>query len=145
MREFDPVLRPSQPISVSIDYEHSYRDHKQFFDALAVSLQATGNRVGIITGMREKGVYRENEEDIKAKMLSELGFKPDFVCMWGQNESIGNGGLWKAQRMDDENVLVHFDVDAVAIKRFTGRWVIKTFTNDELKRLGGQPDVTGMA
>ena len=143
MQEADPVLKPSQKICISVDFENSYRDHKPFFDAMAQGLQAVGHRIGIITGMRERDVY--TNEDIRAKIVSELGFKPDFIHMWGQTETIGNGGLWKAQKMDEENVMVHFDDDAIAIKRFTTRWVIKTITNDDLRRLQGQPESSGMA
>lgn len=139
----DPVLKSSQRLSISIDYESSYHAHKIFFDALAHGLQATGHRVGVITGIREKDVY--TGEDMRAKILSELGFKPDFVHMWGQTETIGHGGLWKARKMDAEDTIVHFDANAISIKRFTPRNVIKIVTNDELKKLSVQPESQGMA
>jgi hypothetical protein len=67
-------------------------------------------------------------------MIAKLGFKPDFVHMWGANETIANGNLWKAQRMDQEDVLIHFDDDAREIKKYTERWVLKALNNAELPK-----------
>jgi hypothetical protein len=136
----DPMIKGVQH-TISIDYDNCYELHREFFDMMARGLQACGHRVGIITGMREKDVY--NNEDLKTKMISQLGFKPDFVHMWGQTETIGNGSLWKAQKMDDENTLMHFDDDAIGIKHFTSRQVIKTIPNHELERLQGHKDTGG--
>lgn len=110
-----------------MDWIGAYLEHKPFFDEMAKAMQKAGHRVGIITGEREFDPY--NGADKKPQILQSLGFVPDFLKLWGQNETIGNGGLWKAQKMDEEDVYVHFDDDAKDIKYFTSRWVMKTMYN----------------
>lgn len=119
-------------MNISISTTGCYFEHKQFFDEMALGLQARGHRVGIITGIREVDPF--TSEKHKEVLLSQLGFKPDFVKMWGANESIANGNLWKAMKMDEEDVLLHFDDDAKEIKRYTGRWVLKSLNSGQLNK-----------
>lgn len=115
-------------MNVSFDY-HAYQSNREFFTEFARAMQAAGNKVGIITGNRDRDVF--SNEDLKEKMVKDLSFVPDFVRMWGQTETIGNGGLWKAIKMDEEDVIVHFDSDGTAIKRYTERDVFKTMDNGQ--------------
>lgn len=119
-------------MTISFDLVGCYFEHKEFFDILANALQHAGHRVGIITGEREKDPY--TGEDYKEKILPQLGFKPDFFHVWGAIETIVNGNSWKAHKMHQEGVAVHFDDDAKEIKRYTDLWVIKTMTNADPKK-----------
>ena len=112
-------------MNISIDFNGTYTEHKIFFDEMAKSMQKSGHKVGIITGERET----------KRKEIEEaLGFAPDFMRLWGEFETIANGNLWKAERLDEEDVLVHFDDDAKELKRYTGRWIIKTLNSGEVNK-----------
>lgn len=65
---------------------------------------------------------------------NQLPFKLDFMFLWGESETISNGALWKAQKMDQENVLFHFDVDATDMKKMTERWIFKTLDNTSINK-----------
>lgn len=110
-------------MNISLAFTGCYMEHKLFFDAMATAMQAQGHRVGIITGDREKDPF--SNKDLKAEMLAKIGFTPDFCHMWGATETIANGNLWKCQRLDQEDVYVHFDSDATELKKYTERWIIK--------------------
>lgn len=109
-------------MNVSIDWVGCYLEHKPFFDELALSMQKAGHKVGILTGERESR---------KKEILNSLGFIPDFICVWGDTETIGSASRWKAEKMIDLDIIVHYDDDARDLKLFTPRWVIKTMNNDE--------------
>lgn len=118
-------------MTISFDFD-SYLQHKVYFDEMAMGMKNRGHRVGIITGVREKDPF--TNEDLKAKLITQLGFNADFIRMWGQNESIANGNAWKVARMVDEDVLVHYDDDATEIKKYTDRWIIKVMLNGQEKK-----------
>ena len=113
-------------MNISIDYE-IYHEHKIFFDEMAISMQKTGNRVGIVAGLREKDPF--NGEDKRVEIDKNLGFKADFVHLWGENEAIASGNLWIAQKLDQEDIYMHFDDDATEIKRYTQRWIVKVMNS----------------
>lgn len=122
-------------MNISFDWVGTYLEHKPFFDVMALAMQKEGHRVGIITNERDLvEVPGGRFHDRKQEIINSLGFKPDFIQLWGQFESIANGNLWKAQRMDVEDVYLHFDDDAHEIKRYTGRWVVKTLNSGEIKK-----------
>lgn len=122
-------------MNISIDYHGCYLEHKLFFDEMANAMQKAGHKVGIITGLREKEIgYDRRVKENKIEMLNNLGFTPDFVKMWGENETISNGNLWKAYRLDDEEIDMHFDDDATEMKKYTPRWIMKTMNHGEQKK-----------
>lgn len=84
-------------------------------------MQKDGHRVGIISG---------NREAERGKIEREIGFKPDFMYLWGDYETISNGSKWKVEKINQEGVLVHFDEDATDLKKFTDRWIFKSFNPD---------------
>lgn len=108
-------------MKVSIDFS-IYHEHKIFFDEMAVGMQSVGHQIGFVSGMREHERVRINRE---------AGFKPDFVTLWGEEETIANGNLWKCKRLDELDVLVHFDPDASELKKYTGRWIIKVLNSGQ--------------
>jgi len=112
-------------MTISFDLYGTYFEYKEFFDVMAFELQKAGHKVGIITGEREMDPY--TGENFKEKILPQLGFKPDFFHVWGAVETIVNGYAWKAKKMVDEKVAMHFDDDATEIKRYTDLWVMKAF------------------
>ena len=119
-------------MTISFSWVGAYLEHKDFFDEMANAMQAKGHRVGIIAGEREKHADNSGRRVIDQRAIVEqsLGFKPDFVVLWGETETIANTNLWKAQKMDEQDSLLHFDDDAKEIKRYTERWVVKTMNND---------------
>lgn len=119
-------------MNISFDYGGCYPEHKLFFDEMARSMQAKGHRVGIITGERELDPY--TGASIKQKIMADLGFTPDFFHMWGAYETIGSGDLWKCQKMDAEDVYLHFDDDAATMKKYTDRWVVKVLNSADTKK-----------
>jgi len=120
---------------ISFDYNGCYREHKEYFDIMANALQKAGHEVGMLTGLREKEYdYNNNLRDNKKDMIDNLGFKPDFAIVWGENETISNGALWIAQKIMSENIQVHYDDDATEIKKYTDRWIIKTMNNGEMDK-----------
>lgn len=129
------IMKTSQPITVSLEFDGCYVEHKQFFDAMAQGLQAVGHKVGIITSKRIKEYDYNNNMTENDKVINEaLGFKPDFMYLWGENETIANGALWKCRKMDQENVTLHFGPDATEMKRYTDRWVVKTMDSGQVKK-----------
>lgn len=116
-------------MKISFDYHGCYLEHKEYFDAMARSMQQTGHQFGIITGVREIQEVGGQKLNNKDGILANLGFKPDFFYMWGEVEAITNGNMWKAQKMDIEGVLIHYDDDATEIKKYTDRWVIKVMNS----------------
>lgn len=119
-------------MNISLDYHGTYTEHKEFFDELAKGFQSRGHRVGIITGVREKEYDERNRlRNRREEMLQSLGFTPDFVCIWGEAETIANGNVWKVERMIEQEVLIHFDDDARELKKYTDRWIIKTLNSGE--------------
>lgn len=112
-------------MNISLDWGGCYLEHRHFFDIVALALQDQGHSVGIITGEREAK---------RAAIVGSLGFTPDFVSLWGDFESIANGNLWKCKKMDENDVLVHYDDDATELKRYTGRWVIKVLNSGDPKK-----------
>jgi hypothetical protein len=119
-------------MTLSFDYD-SYLEHKPFFDMIALSNQKNGGRVGIITGVREIEYDQRTRRTTnkKEEMIRSLGFTPDFVHLWGENETIANGNLWKCYKLDEEDVLVHFDDDATELKKYTGRWILKVLVGGQ--------------
>lgn len=112
-------------MKISIDWGGCYLEHKEFFDSMAVSMQAQGHEVGIITGERESK---------KNQILGSLGFNPNFVILWGEFETIVGGAQWKAQKMIDNQIGMHFDDDAKEIKRWTDLWVVKVYNTGEPRK-----------
>lgn len=119
-------------MNISIDYAGCYTEHKIFFDEFAKAMQKAGHRVGIITGERERDPF--SGADLKEQMKKQLGFTPDFMHLWGAVETIANNNLWKCQKMDYEDVLVHFDDDAAEMKKYTGRWILKSLNSSQIKK-----------
>lgn len=112
-------------MTISLDWIGSYLEHKPLFDELAKVWQVGGNRIGIITNERESR---------RQEIVRSLGFVPDFIHLWAQEEFIVNGFLWKCQQMDKENSYMHFDDDAAGLKVFTQRWVVKTLNSADTKK-----------
>lgn len=108
-------------MKVSIDL-NTYKEYRLFFDTLADAMQKQGHSVGIITG------HRETERE---KIMEELYFEPDFMYLWGETETIANANLWKCEKMDQEDVFVHFDEEARELKRYTDRWVFKSLNSSQ--------------
>ena len=119
-------------MNISLEFLGCYHAHKEFFDAMAEGLQKQGHRVGIISPLREKDPY--TGEDTRARVMRELGFKPDFVHLWGYNESISNGDQWTCQRMEDENIYIHFGPNGSTLKRWTTRACMKTMDNAAINK-----------
>ena len=122
-------------MNISLSINGCYWEHKIYFDEMARAMQAAGHKVGVIAGMRVKeylgtGKVRDNV----AMLEKDLGFKPDFMHLWGENETIANGNLWKCEKMDQEDVLVHFDDDAFEMKKYTGRWIFKNLNSGQLNK-----------
>jgi len=109
-------------MNISIDLDGTFKEHEPFFNEFAKAMQFTGHRVGIITGERESK---------RPEILQALGFVPDFLHLWPQEEAISNGNLWKCERMDEEDVTLHFDDDAREMKRYTDRWIMKTLNSSD--------------
>ena len=109
-------------MTISIDIGGCYNEHKEYFDVMAIAMQAQGHRVGIITGEREQR---------RAEILANLGFKPDFMHLWGEFETIINGNNWKVARLLQEGVAVHYDDDATEMKRYTDLWIIKVMNSGD--------------
>lgn len=112
-------------MTISIDYLGCYTEHKEFFDVMSAAMQAAGHRVGIITGEREKK---------RGEIEHNLGFKPDFVHLWADDEFIVNGSQWKADRMNSEEVQLHFDDDGTHMKQWTNLWVVKTLNSSDPRK-----------
>ena len=112
-------------MKISIDWVGAYLEYKPFFDAMAVAMKKEGHQIGIITGERENR---------RQEIANSLGFEPDFIYLWGEFESIANGNLWKCSKLDQEDVYVHFDDDATELKKYTGRWVLKSLNSGESKK-----------
>lgn len=125
-------MEQSKLIKVSFDYHGCYLEHKEFFDIMAIALQTLNHKVGIITGVRDKDPF--TNVDNKQEILNNLGFKPDFIHMWGQNETISNAEQWKVARLSQEEVNVHFDDDASLLKRWTTGQIIKTMNSNDPKK-----------
>lgn len=119
-------------LTISYDWD-VYLQHKPVLDGIALAMQQAGNRVGIITGEREKHADPSNTKVIDKKqiILDSLGFKPDFIRLFGEIETIASVDNWKAQKMDEEGVDLHFDDDGTGIKRQTSRWVAKLMLNGQ--------------
>ena len=109
-------------MNVSMAWGGCYLEHREYFDAMAASMQAAGHKVGILTGERESK---------KPQILGSLGFTPDFVILWGEFEVIVGGAQWKAQKMIDNQIGMHYDSDATDIKRWTDLWVVKTMDSGQ--------------
>ncbi len=107
-------------MKISFDWIGTYTEHKPFFDAMAIAMQKEGHQVGIITGEREAR---------RPEIERSLGFVPDFFNLWGDYETIANGALWKCQRMDEQDVYMHYDDEASSMKLFTERWIVKTLNS----------------
>jgi len=116
-------------MNISIDWNGCYPEHKEYFDAMALAMQKAGHRVGIITGEREKDPY--NKTDKTKEILGYLGFKPDFLVLWGEYETIANGNMWKAQKLIDNQIAMHFDDDATEMKKYTDIWIVKVLNRAE--------------
>lgn len=112
-------------MNISIDWGGCYLEHREFFDAMANAMQKDGHRVGILSGDRESK---------KNQIVGSLGFTPDFMILWGEFEYIVGGAQWKAQKMIDNHIGMHFDDDATEIKRWTPLWVMKTMNTGEQKK-----------
>ena len=117
-------------MNISFDLEGCYWEHKVFFDDMAKGMQKLGHKVGIIAG--ERAIDPFSGKDRVEELKKDLGFKPDFIHLWGENETISNGNLWKVEKIVQEEVLVHFDDDATELKKYTDRWIIKTLNSGEL-------------
>lgn len=109
-------------MKISLDYAGCYLEHREYFDAMALGLQRMGHEVGFITGEREA---KRNQ------IMGSLGFKPDFLRLWGDYETIANGNMWKVERMIEEGIAVHYDDDATEMKKYTDLWVIKVMNQGE--------------
>lgn len=109
-------------MNVSIDWGGCYLEHKLYFDFMALALQGAGHNVGILTNER---INREPE------IRKSLGFKPDFMYLWGEFETIGNGAVWKAQQIIDHDIAMHHDDEASDIKKWTTRWIMKTMNSSQ--------------
>lgn len=112
-------------MTIAFDWIGAYLEHKVVFDEMAKSMQLAGHKVGIITGEREKR---------KPQIMETLGFPPDFMCLWTDEEFIVNGNHWKAVKLDENNVDLYFDDDANSVKKFTSRWVVKTLNNADIRK-----------
>lgn len=114
-------------MTISFDLYGCYFEHKEFFDVMAKALQATGHRVGVITGEREvdANTHRKN----RPHLLSQMGFTPDFMHLWGEFETITNGNVWKVKMMVQEGVAMHFDDDAAEMKKYTDLWIVKVMNS----------------
>lgn len=112
-------------MKISIDWGGCYLEHKLFFDEMAKGLKSQGHEVGIITGERE---HRRREIE------NSLGFKPDFMHLWGEYETIANGYLWKVEKMHEHGIGVHYDDDATFMKRYTDQWIIKVMNQSEKEK-----------
>lgn len=110
-------------MTISFTFQ-TYDRYKEFYDVFATSMQQQGHKVGIISG---------NREQERVKIERRLQFKPDFMHLWGEFETISNGSKWKIEKMEQEGVLVHFDEEATELKKFTDRWIFKSFNPDNWK------------
>lgn len=116
-------------MTISFDWD-SYKNYKLFIDSIADSLQESGHRIGVIASLREKEFNNQNQlVDNRELILRELPFQPDFIHLWGETETIANANLWKAQKLDQEDVYFHFDPDATELKKYTDRWIFKTLSS----------------
>lgn len=97
-------------MKISFDYQ-SYHQYPDFFDAL----YNANFDLGLIEGTR------------KSKFdMSLIKFEPSFVHLWTDDEFIINASSWKCEKLDLEDVYLHFDVDASELKKFTQRRIVKT-------------------
>lgn len=103
----------------SIDYYGAYVEYKQFFDEFARAMQARDHEVGILSGVRAS----------EAKKF-KLGFVPNFVRTWTDDEIITNANMWLAQSIHDLDIMVHFDDDAKELKKWTDRLIMKTLNSN---------------
>ena len=119
-------------IVISFDWD-VYIQHKEVLLPMALSLQKDGNKVGIVTGERDNQFDSRTGRtvDKKKQILDSLGFTPDFFHIWGETETIASGSGWKAQKMEDENISLHFDDDGTDLKKWTKRWVAKLMLNGQ--------------
>ena len=121
-------------MKISFDW-NSYQNYKLFFDELLPILQDKGHKVGVIASLREKEYNSSNVlVNNRELILRELPFEPDFIHLWGETETIGNAFLWKAQKLDEEDVYFHFDPDATELKKFTERWIFKSLDSTNLNK-----------
>lgn len=123
-------------MTISFDFFGAYLEHKPVFDEMARSMQSHGHRAGIIAGLREKEFDQTSRRviDNMARIKDSLGFIPNFIYLWGENETIGNGSLWKCYKLDDEDVYMHFDSNALELKKYTPRWIVKTLDSGQPKK-----------
>lgn len=112
-------------MKISFDWIGTYLEHKDYFDAMATALQLQGHEVGIITGERENR---------RVEISNSLGFVPNFIKLWGENETIANGNLWKSITLKEMEINVHYDDDATELKKYTDGWIIKTLNSNERKK-----------
>lgn len=119
-------------MKVSLELHGCYWEHKIFFDEMAKGMQKQGHQVGVITGERETDPF--SGKDNRAEILKNLGFKPDFLYLWGHNETIANGNLWIVERMIKEDVYLHFSPNARELKKYTDRWVVKTLDSGQMRK-----------
>jgi hypothetical protein len=102
-------------MKISIDWNGCYMEHKEYFDEMAKALQKAGHQVGILTGERERDPY-DKRKSKRDEIMKDIGFAPDFVYLWGEYETIANGNMWKAERMVENEIMVHYDDDAAELK-----------------------------
>lgn len=110
---------------ISFDWGGCYLEHREAFNAMANAMNKDGHEVGIITGERQ---HRKEE------ILNSLGFDAKFISLWGDDEPISNGSLWKCEQMDALNVVLHFDDDAREMKKYTPRWVVKVLNSGDINK-----------
>lgn len=109
-------------MKISLDWVGCYLEHKEYFDEMVNGLQRQGHLVGIITGEREAK---------RPVIERSLGFKADFIHLWGDYETIANGNTWKVGKLMEHGIAVHYDDDATEMKKYTDLWIIKTMNNAE--------------
>lgn len=112
-------------MNVSIDWGGCYLEHREFFDAMAISMQRAGHRVGIITGEREHK---------KPQIEGSLGFKPDFLELWPELADITNGMKWKVDKFNQHAISLHFDDDATDLKKYTSMWIVKVMNSSKVNK-----------
>jgi len=116
-------------MNVSIELHGCYWEHKIFFDEMAKGMQKAGHKVGVITGERDTDPF--SGKDMRAEILTNLGFKPDFLHLWGQTQTIANVSLWVVEKMIEEDVYLHFSPNGRELKKYTDRWVVKTMDSGQ--------------
>lgn len=121
-------------MTISFSFAGCYHEHSDFFNDMAKAMQAHGHRVGIITGGVRDGSKDQPHVYTKDEMMKQIGFTPDFVYVWGQFETISNGNIWKVERIEYENVDIHFDDDATEMKKYTSRRILKVMNSGQLNK-----------